>query len=103
MADNDTPAKVTIKNPAAPIFTPWVFRATKLRAGMIDAVKNLAPAGNPEPKHLEIVKQLALDLIDQLPDGANGVELMIEANSTVQSQSGGGAIQTHVIVWPKTF
>jgi hypothetical protein len=106
MADTPTPAptaKKIVANPPKPIFTPWVFRATKLRAGMVDAVKSLVPAGNPEPNHLEIVKQLALDLIAELPDSANAVEVMIEANSTVNSNSGGGSIQTHVIVWPKTF
>jgi hypothetical protein len=104
MADIPTPtAKVTVTDPPKPIFTPWVFRATKLRAGMVDAVNNLKPAGNPEPKHLEIVKKLALDLIDELPESANAVELMIEANSTVDALAGGGSIQTHIIVWPKTF
>lgn len=96
-------AKVPVADPPKPIFTPWVFRETKLRPAMIEAVKNIKPAGNPEPAHLEIVKKLALDLIDQLPDSANGVELMIEANSTLAANARGGAIQTHVIVWPKTF
>lgn len=109
MADEKPTAPAIAGGPRAvmdtskPAFTPWTFRETKLRPNLVEAVKALKPAGNPEPKHLEIVKQLALDLIEALPAEANAAELMIEANYRATGNPVGGAIQTHVIVWPKAF
>ena len=93
MADNENPipnpspapAAVTVKV-ATPASTPVaVHLATKLRANAVEAVKNLAPPGNPQPEVLAAVKTAALALIDTFPD-ADGIETRIEISGAKSHQ-----------------
>jgi hypothetical protein len=79
------PAAVTAKV-APPVFTPVaVHLTTKLRANAIEAVKTLAPVGNPNPDVLAVAKTAALALIDTFPD-ADGIETRIEISGAKAHQ-----------------
>lgn len=99
MPENTTPAAGSAEKPivtkAVPAYTPWAFRATKLRDGAAKFVAELKPDGNPDPAHVRRIKDFVLATIASFPAEFNAVEIMVEANNTVRAD------QTHVIVWPK--
>lgn len=101
MADQPSPTasaaapKLQVTKAAAPAYTPWACRFTKLREGVVPFIKDLKPDGNPDPAQVARVKAHLLATIESLPADANAVEFVIEANNT------GAADQTNVIVWPK--
>jgi len=86
--------KTAVKAPPRAI-TPFTFRETRLRDGMIAALKEWKPEGNPDLVQLENVRSFALAEVSGLPDEFNAVEVMVEARATP------GARQANVIVFPK--
>lgn len=95
-APTPTP-KLQVTKAAAPAFSPWAFRVTKLRAGVKQFITDLKPDGTPDPAQVARAKAHVLAIIETLPEDVNAVEIVIEANHT------GAAVQEQFIVWPKKF
>lgn len=99
MADSNptqpaAPAKITLVNPPALPFTPIaVHISVKTRAGMIQRINELNPAGKPNPALVAVAKTTALALIDTFPPEVTGIELRIDSNA-------GRAAQLNIIVIP---
>lgn len=85
---------VKIINPPPPEFTPMnVYLPVKLRAGMVQALQELAPPGSPNPVLVQTARTAALALVESLDPDVNGAEVRLECNN-------GTAKQIMVIVIP---
>ena len=77
----DQPTKITVTNAPAPYYPPTAAHLpVKLKAGMVQQLKELKSGGNPEVE--KIAAAAALALIESFGAEANGFSAQVETNST---------------------
>jgi len=97
MSDTTKPAARVIVKTSPTATTPFAFRETKLRAGMVQAIQSLQPEGNPDPVQLENIRAYVLAEIAALHEDFNAVEVLIESGVNP------GSRQANIIIFPKKF